>query len=735
MDTNPSHNCPSCGTLLDQNTDRLSLGLCPRCLLAESLQTTQGAPTPLPPPSLEEVATAFPDLEVIELIGKGGMGAVYKARQKSLDRFVALKLLPLSLAADPEFADRFQGEAKALATLNHPNIVTVHDFGKQGDFYFLLMEFVDGPNLRHLIRDQKLSPQEALAIVPPLCDALEFAHQQNIVHRDIKPENLLLDTKGRVKVADFGIARILGQSSPDLESDKAAGTPAYMAPEQKNSPHTVDTRADIYSLGVVIYEMLTGERPTSDLTPPSGKNATLDVRLDEVVLRALNSNPDLRWQSADALNTQLQTILTRPSGDDKIPPPESLPHSTKLRARISAILALIPFLLVALSFIAYNSLSIPSMSGQMEKHNKIDRLQTQIYDLEDRQRSIRTKSPESDQASVDSLRSIDEKITTVQKKIDSLRSSSSRKKRSGFSIRTTTSLISILLIVIASAIGLSLGWKHLSWLRGQTEPLPGLISGLIGALLWPLLITSGLVFFLILLLPSMGGRAGGLTAILALLSAISLSAWITSRVISRTKNKPHPLSKNIWLFTFPLIVLAIVVALYLFQGFSNFLKGEQPTTPPPAAETAFAESQLRDAYLQRAQLSDQRLGKNHPESKAASYKIILYKEELRSLGEATFRPALHRVLHDLETQFTADLGVLKIQGLAENHPDHRAIAEHRQKIEQELSALDEKPTPTSGPTTAQLLKMLLVLLTPLLPLGLAYFLHRKARAQRLSQTS
>ncbi|MDB4304542.1 serine/threonine protein kinase [Akkermansiaceae bacterium] len=126
----------------------------------------------------------------MELIGKGGMGAVYKARQKSLDRFVALKLLPQSLAADPEFASRFQDEAKALATLSHPNIVTVHDFGQQGDFYFLLMEFVDGPNLRHLIRDHHLSAEEALAIIPPLCEALEFAHSQNIVHRDIKPENL-----------------------------------------------------------------------------------------------------------------------------------------------------------------------------------------------------------------------------------------------------------------------------------------------------------------------------------------------------------------------------------------------------------------------------------------------------------------------------------------------------------------------------------------------------------------
>ena len=131
------------------------------------------------------------------------MGAVYKARQKSLDRFVALKILPQSLAADPGFAQRFQAEAKALATLNHPNIVTVHDFGHQGDFYFVLMEFIDGPNLRHLIQDHKLSPAEALSIVPPLCEALEFAHKRNIVHRDIKPKILLIPARPQQSARDM----------------------------------------------------------------------------------------------------------------------------------------------------------------------------------------------------------------------------------------------------------------------------------------------------------------------------------------------------------------------------------------------------------------------------------------------------------------------------------------------------------------------------------------------------
>jgi predicted Ser/Thr protein kinase len=285
------------------------------------------------PPRPEEIAHLFPQLEILESLGRGGMGVVYKARQRSLDRFVALKLLAPERARDPEFAARFQREAQALARLSHPNIVTIHDFGQAGDFYFLLMEYVDGINLRQLLRAKKLLPEEALAIVPSLCDALQYAHERGIVHRDIKPENLLLDRDGRVKIADFGIAKLVAGgapgstvpvageesastsqisagSSPGLQSQSAAGTPGYMAPEQRAAPHQVDSRADIYSLGVVFYEMLTGERPTGPIQPPSSRmrGMQIDVRLDEVVLRALEQEPNLRWQSAADLRTQLQLL-------------------------------------------------------------------------------------------------------------------------------------------------------------------------------------------------------------------------------------------------------------------------------------------------------------------------------------------------------------------------------------------------------------------------------------------
>jgi serine/threonine protein kinase len=187
------------------------------------------------PPSPEEIAPHFPQLEILACLGRGGMGVVYKARQKSLGRLVALKLLAPEREKDAPFAERFASEAQALAALNHPHIVTVYDFGQTNGFFFLLMEFVDGVNLRQLLQARKLTPEEALAIVPPLCEALQYAHEHGIVHRDIKPENLLLDKGGRVKIADFGIAKMLGSEGGSAE-EKIAGTPGYMAPEQRATP-------------------------------------------------------------------------------------------------------------------------------------------------------------------------------------------------------------------------------------------------------------------------------------------------------------------------------------------------------------------------------------------------------------------------------------------------------------------------------------------------------------------
>jgi tRNA A-37 threonylcarbamoyl transferase component Bud32 len=304
--------CPRCGTALPANAPE---GLCPRCLGALNLATETVLPGEQPataqaPMEPAELAQHFPQLEILEYLGRGGMGVVYKARQKSLNRLVALKLLAPERVQDARFAERFAREAQALAQLNHPNIVTIYDFGQAGGFYFLLMEFVDGVNLRQLLATWKLEPAEALAIVPPVCEALQYAHDHGIVHCDIKPENLLLDKNGRAKIADFGIARMLG-AAPSQTAEMLVGTPQYMAPEQRTEK--ADHRSDIYSLGVVLYELLTGELPGDKLQPPSRK-VLIDVRLDEIVLRALQKTPELRYQTAAEFRTQVETVINDPGG-------------------------------------------------------------------------------------------------------------------------------------------------------------------------------------------------------------------------------------------------------------------------------------------------------------------------------------------------------------------------------------------------------------------------------------
>ena len=321
METTPI--CSQCGQPLPAGAPQ---GLCPGCLLKAGLPTgtqTQTCGSGFVPPEPSELARFFPQLEILSLIGRGGMGAVYRARQKQLDRLVALKILPPEVSQDPSFAERFVREAQALAKLTHPGIVTLYEFGQADGLFYFLMELVEGVNLGQLLAQRQLAPREALAIVPQICEALQYAHDRGIVHRDIKPANLLLNREGRVKIADFGVARMLASGAESAARTPAAevaltqagrvvGTPRYMAPEQVNRPLEVDHRADIYSLGVVFYQMLTGQLPAGPIEPPSRK-VQIDVRLDEIVLRALEREPERRYQQASEVQTQLETLLTQPA--------------------------------------------------------------------------------------------------------------------------------------------------------------------------------------------------------------------------------------------------------------------------------------------------------------------------------------------------------------------------------------------------------------------------------------
>lgn len=273
-----------------------------------------GGPASWEPPTDEEAAAWFPGFTEIRLLGRGGMGAVYAARQTSLDRKVALKLLPEELSRDPAAAERFRREAQALAKLNHPNIIAIYDFGETpgGSFYFV-MEQVEGTDLHHLIRKGELPLSMALDVVRQVCEALEYAHAQGIVHRDIKPANILIDAKGRVKVSDFGLALLLSDSSagpsPTM-TQGMVGTPEYIAPEQRRGDGRVDHRADLYSLGVMLYEMLTGTLPCGAFEPPSRK-AEVDGKMDRVVIRAMQPEPDKRYQRASEVREDVQKAAPR----------------------------------------------------------------------------------------------------------------------------------------------------------------------------------------------------------------------------------------------------------------------------------------------------------------------------------------------------------------------------------------------------------------------------------------
>ena len=337
--------CPTCGHEFDPQAAPGLKGACPRCM-AELLRSRTGDASgsaheeETPPLGAGAKLSGY---EVLEYIGRGGMGFVYRAKQAGLDRVVALKVLAPRLAASPEFAARFNREAKALAALSHPNIVQIHDYGQEGELYFLVMEYVDGTSLRRVLSTQRISPETALRYVPQICDALEYAHSQGVIHRDIKPENILIDKRGNLKIADFGLAKMaVGTAvAPDAATEPAGhatvsgqvmGTPHYMAPEQVENMAAVDHRADIYSLGVVFYEMLTGELPLGRFPAPS-QRVQVDVRFDEVVLKALEKEPEKRYQRASDVKVDVTRLSQSelPQKKDGVPPDSESSSAKKKR--------------------------------------------------------------------------------------------------------------------------------------------------------------------------------------------------------------------------------------------------------------------------------------------------------------------------------------------------------------------------------------------------------------------
>ena len=261
------------------------------------------------PPQPEEIAKLLPAFEIISLIAKGGMGAVYLARQKSLDREVAIKILPHHFGEDANFRTSFETEAKSMAKLNHPNLIGIYDFGQVDGLLYIVMEMVHGQSLYHASYGKKVDPEEAGRIICEICHGLDNAHQHGILHRDIKPANILLTANLSPKISDFGLARPVG----DHEADSAFGTPGYTAPEVVHNPSAVDESTDLYSVGVMLYELLTSQLPGKPYMPAANL-VECDPKFDDIVRKAMNPDPILRYRTAKSMAEAIDAIISGDKG-------------------------------------------------------------------------------------------------------------------------------------------------------------------------------------------------------------------------------------------------------------------------------------------------------------------------------------------------------------------------------------------------------------------------------------
>jgi WD40 repeat protein len=345
--------CPECGGVLSQG---VAEGLCTRCLVAQGLNLG-------PNPSSEEAASesglprSFGDYELLEEIARGGMGVIYRARQRSLDRTVAVKALLFGPRAGAEQIKRFRAEASVAASLQHPNIVAIHEVGVHQGEHYLVMDLVDGPNLAKFIKDEPLPPQRAARYLKIIAESVQYAHDKGILHRDLKPSNVLIDSTDEPRVTDFGLAKRLDGDSSLTLSGQVVGSPSYMPPEQAGaSRHRVSRSSDVYALGAMLYHMLVGRppfvSPTLDQTldqvlhrepvAPRLLNPAVPRDLETICLKCLEKEPTRRYSSAQALADELERFLQKkPIHARPVALPEKLWRWCRRRPALAGLILLV----------------------------------------------------------------------------------------------------------------------------------------------------------------------------------------------------------------------------------------------------------------------------------------------------------------------------------------------------------------------------------------------------------
>ncbi len=331
----------------------------------------------------------LPGYEVIEVIGRGGMGVVYKARQIGLDRLVALKMVLTGAHASPEQLARFSVESQAVAQLQHPGIVQIHEVGEHEGLPYFSLEFVAGGSLAKKLGGKPQPPREAASMVRDLAIAMREAHRHNIIHRDLKPSNVLLTADGRPKITDFGLAKRLDSDSRQTQSGAIMGTPSYMAPEQAwGHTRQIGPLSDLYALGAILYEMLVGRPPfhgasaletlelarTQEPVPPTRLQPKIAVDLETVCLKCLQKDPAKRYRDAGALAEDLQRFLDgRPVQARPVGVPERLARWCRRNPRIAALMATVAALLVTVTAVSsYAAVSLKRLNGQLEEANQAE---------------------------------------------------------------------------------------------------------------------------------------------------------------------------------------------------------------------------------------------------------------------------------------------------------------------------------------------------------------------------